>query len=164
MIAIEARGSRMTRYDFSALIEGGHTIGRLGLVVERGPAGVSANVRHVVWHSPPGVDFGYAGSGPSDLALSALCALISPPDPCDEERMSSLPPGSYERASANDRLWSMRTPSGERISRLAWRLHRPFETTFVMTMRGDFGYVPLEIMESWIDVQSRSIIERACRS
>jgi len=154
----------MNRHDFSALFEGRHTIGRLGLVVERGPAGVSANVRHVVWHSPSGMDFGYAGNGPADLALSTLCALISPPDLYDEDRMSTLPAESYERASVNDRLWSVRSPGGERISRLAWRLHRSFETTFVVTMRGEFGYVPLEIMDSWIDVQSRSMIERACRS
>lgn len=153
----------MTTHDFSALIGGRYTIGRLGLVVERGPVGVCANVRHVVWHSPSGLDFGYSGNGPADLALSALCALVPPPHLHDEARMSILPPESYRRASANHRLWSVDTPGGERISRLAWRLHRAFETTFVVTMRGDVGYVPVEIMESWIEVQSRGMIERACR-
>lgn len=152
----------MTRHHFSDLIEGRHTIGRLGLLVEKGPAGVYANVRHVVYHSPTGMNFGYAGAGPADLALSALCALIVPPDPDDEERMDTLPPESYARASANDRLWSVRTPDGERISRLALRLHDAFEATFVVTMRGDFGYVPIDIMDSWIEVQSRALIERSC--
>ena len=152
----------MTRYDFSALIEERHTIGRLGLLAERGAAGVCANVRHVVHHAPAGMDFGYAGPGPSDLALSALCALISPPDPCDEIRLDLLPEPSRPRAAANDRLWSMTTSGGERISRLAWRLHQSFETTFVMTMKGDVGYVPLDIMDSWIEVQSRALIERSC--
>lgn len=29
-------------------------------------------VRHVVWHSPTGFEYGYGGSGPADLALSIL--------------------------------------------------------------------------------------------
>lgn len=151
----------MTGHDFSALLERRHTIGRLGLLVERGAAGVSANVHHVVYHSPAGMEFGYAGAGPADLALSTLSALVAPPDPHDEGRLHTLPPSSYARAAANDRLWSIRTPGRERISRLAWRLHRSFETTFIVTMRGDCGYVPLEIISSWIEIQSRGLIERS---
>ena len=29
-------------------------------------------LRHVAWHSPDGFEWGYAGSGPADLALSIL--------------------------------------------------------------------------------------------
>ncbi len=34
-----------------------------------------ATVRHVVRHSPTGIEWGYSGSGPADLAWSVLLAL-----------------------------------------------------------------------------------------
>ncbi len=150
----------MTRNNFSALIATRCTIGRLGLVAERGPAGVFANVRHVVCHSPSGMDYGHAGPGSADLALSSLCAIIAPPDPAAERSLHSLSPPGYDEADADDRLWSVVTPRGERISRLAWRLHQPFKRTFVMAMKDDGPYVPLDIILSWIDVQSQALIER----
>ncbi|HZV49875.1 MAG TPA: DUF6166 domain-containing protein [Candidatus Dormibacteraeota bacterium] len=33
-------------------------------------------LRHVVYHSPAGLEFGYGGSGPADLALSLLADLF----------------------------------------------------------------------------------------
>lgn len=153
----------MTRNDFSALIEARYSIGRLGLVAERGSAGMFANVRHVVYHSPDGMDYGNDGIAAADLALSSLCALIDPPRPEDEERLYALGHAEYDRADVHDRLWSVRTPRHERISRLAWRLHQPFKRTFVTTMRGEGAYVPLDIMLSWIDVQSRALVERGGR-
>lgn len=153
----------MTRNEFSALIATQCTIGRLGLMAERGPAGVFANVRHVVCHSPRGIDYGHGGPGGADLALSSLCALIPPPDPAIERRQHSFVPPRYDEADADDRLWSVLTPRGERISRLAWRLHQPFKRTFVVAMKGDDPYVPLDIILSWIDVQSRALIDRDSR-
>jgi hypothetical protein len=35
-----------------------------------------ATVEHVVRHSPTGIEWGYAGSGPADLARSVLTALV----------------------------------------------------------------------------------------
>ena len=37
--------------------------------------GTIKNLRHRVYHSPTGMNWGYAGSGPSDLALSILWDL-----------------------------------------------------------------------------------------
>lgn len=41
---------------------------------EGGPGGSMRRerVEQVVWHSPTGLEYGYAGSGPADLALSVL--------------------------------------------------------------------------------------------
>ncbi len=59
--------------------------------VERMRTGAGAQVvafvngrplQHIVYHSPCGFEFGYAGSGPSDLALSILCDFFGEqPDP-----------------------------------------------------------------------------------
>jgi hypothetical protein len=38
-------------------------------------------LRHLVRHSPTGFEFGYAGSGPSDLARSIVGDLLNDPDP-----------------------------------------------------------------------------------
>jgi hypothetical protein len=37
-------------------------------------------LRHVVRHSPDGFEWGYAGSGPADLALSILSDYLDDPD------------------------------------------------------------------------------------
>jgi len=33
-------------------------------------------LKHVAYHSPSGLEWGYGGSGPADLALSILCDLL----------------------------------------------------------------------------------------
>src|SRR3990167_7995575 len=47
--------------------DGETTVTRLLMV-----AGPAEPLRHVVWHSPTGFEWGYHGSGPADLALSIL--------------------------------------------------------------------------------------------
>lgn len=42
--------------------------------------GIDRPVPHkYVYHSPTGMEFGYAGSGPSDLALNILAMFVPPP-------------------------------------------------------------------------------------
>lgn len=40
------------------------------------PEGQRYSLRHVVRHSPTGLEFGYGGSGPADLALSILTDAV----------------------------------------------------------------------------------------
>ena len=40
------------------------------------PDGKSRPLRHVKYHSPSGLSWGYQGSGPADLALSLLCDVL----------------------------------------------------------------------------------------
>jgi hypothetical protein len=154
-------GGIMGDYDFRALLRDPLPVDRIGLVVERGERGVRANVPHVVYHSPTGYNYGYAGAGPADLALSTLCALIPPPDPAAEERVRALGGSARKRADADDSLWSLTTPDGVRISRLAMRLHGFFQDTFVVAMKDDHAHVPIHILTSWIEVQSRALLERS---
>ncbi len=148
-------------YDFHQLLEASAPVDRLGLVVERGPNGVKANVPHVVWHSPSGMDFGFAGPAAADLALSTLCAIIPPPSTEDEVRSLNLQGLARRLADADDARWSVTTPSGVRISRLAWNLHDLFMRTFVTTMRDETGHLPVDIVRSWIDTQVQAMRDRA---
>ena len=47
-------------------------IGNQPVIVECPATGGSYALRHVVRHSPTGLQWGYGGSGPADLALSIL--------------------------------------------------------------------------------------------
>ncbi len=40
--------------------------------------GVTSRLKHIVRHSPTGLEFGYGGSGPADTALSILTDLLGP--------------------------------------------------------------------------------------
>lgn len=51
-----------------------------GTVYENGQSHYTRQyiVTHIVHHSPTGIEWGYGGSGPADLALSLLCDLGLP--------------------------------------------------------------------------------------
>lgn len=49
------------------------------------PDAVDATVPHIVDRSPTGFEYGYAGAGPHDLALSILNAFV-PPFYCGEKK------------------------------------------------------------------------------
>ena len=49
-----------------------------GVILRRYPDGIETNVPHlVVEHSPTGFEWGYEGSGPADLALNILEAILT---------------------------------------------------------------------------------------
>lgn len=69
--------------------------GVTGYLISRTPNGVICHVEgregarrkfpyrlnHLVLHSPAGLEFGYEGSGPADLARSLLADYLQDPDP-----------------------------------------------------------------------------------
>lgn len=73
-------------------------------------------------HSPTGFSIGYGGSGPADLALNVLAALIPITDQDD----------------------SMKCWDGTRVSGDAWRQHQLFKWTFIANMPEAGGTVPIE--------------------
>src|SRR5204862_6265890 len=93
-------GGATMYYDDDDLIEGfkQHDEGGPGRVTVAGEP-----LKHVVHHSPDGFQWGYGGSGPADLALSILSAVIGP----ETERVE---------------IWS--GTCGAR----AWRLHHAFKS------------------------------------
>lgn len=78
--------------------------------------GVRAQVRQVVWHSPTGLEYGYAGSGPADMALTILAHYKG----VEPERIEKLVHGSMAS-------WD----EGSDDERLVIRLHQAFKVRHV---------------------------------
>jgi hypothetical protein len=72
-------------------------------------------VTHVVHHSPTGLEYGYSGSGPTDLALTLLCHVFGVnPITFAEQVRGRLTPDPM-----TDNLWRLRCPFRDHfISRL----------------------------------------------
>lgn len=104
----------------------------VGLVCERLPDGrLAANIpQRFVWHSPTGFECGYLGSGPADLALNVLAALV--------------PLGS-------DGCEGWKIHDGQRVSATAGVLHQEFKERFVATMPRVGGTVPIAEIRSWLE-------------
>ncbi len=79
---------------------------------------------HVVHHSPTGFNVGYGGSGPADLALSILAAVIG-----DEQDTVTIFSG--------------------RCGRRAWQWHQAFKRDFVTRWGDDWG-VTVGDVRRWI--------------
>ena len=136
------------------------SLGRLGLIVERGDDGtVRANVAHIPVHSPTGFGVGYGGSGPADLALSVLHALLPPISESEEEAQYELDETSFAATLSNPSRWSESVgPNGTRVSRLAWQLHQGFKWKFIATMPREGGNIPINVILEWIDGERKLLI------
>lgn len=102
----------------------------VGLVCVRLSDGrLSCNVPHVViHHSPTGFECGYGGSGPAELALNVLHALLP-----------------YNGAGIRNAFGL-----GIAVSQDAFLLHQDFKRTFIEPMSRDGGRVPIEDIQQWI--------------
>lgn len=91
---------------------------------------VRTNVPHlVVSHSPNGFEFGYAGSGPADLALN-VCQWY----------LNGLGYRGKKRQCYDGKCWS-----------LAWILHQDFKRTFIETAHRDGAVIPFSQIKNWFD-------------
>lgn len=86
-------------------------------------------VRSVIHHSPTGFETGYGGSGPADLALNVLSALI--------------PPGEDDRSA-------VRCFRGQ-CSHSAWVLHQSFKEAFLTGMDERGESIPARIIRDWLE-------------
>ena len=82
------------------------------IVLWRTPEGEArASVPHVARHSPTGIEWGYGGSGPADLARSVLLALADEPtadalyQPFKHEVIGRVPPAGGVLRAADVRKW-----------------------------------------------------------
>ena len=107
----------------------GRRAGALGprLAVVRRPVDGVWNLRHIVYHSPDGFEWGYGGSGPADLALAILADHLGEPEALREALRS---------------LWAPRSK--------ALRLHQAFKRDFVERWRADSWLVRAEEIEDWL--------------
>ena len=147
-------------FDLSSLLSTEGSLERLGLIVERVGADIRANVAHIPCHSN-GFECGYGGSGPADLALAVLHALIPPPAQADEEKLWELDHSEFIKADEDPRLWSVEVgPDKARVSRLAYGLHQAFKSKFIATMPKEGGFVPIEQIRRFIETEGQQLRDR----
>jgi hypothetical protein len=95
---------------------------------------ISTNVPHLVaHHSPTGFEWGYGGSGPSDLALNIVEALL--------RRMD------YNGETTTD-VWDK-----SRIFRKSWELHHDFKRDFIAAVPEEGEIIPYNRVITWINMQ-----------
>jgi hypothetical protein len=144
----------------SKLFEGAGSIRELGLIVERRCDGeLVANVEHVRAHSKS-LECGYAGSGPADLALSALNALFPPQGGGSvDDAPAALTRGKGQGSGVNGAAAGGRDSLGAtvrlgweglEVSQLAWQLHHDFEAAFLVPMDEAGGWVETALMLTWV--------------
>lgn len=139
----------------AALFDQAGSLERHGLIVERTADGtVRANVAHVVSHSPTGFECGYGGSGPADLALSVMHALLPPVPEAEEAALDALDGRELEAALDDPMRTTVRAgASGQRVSALAWQLHQRFKADFIARMPREGGMVPIAEIRAWIEAE-----------
>lgn len=90
-------------------------------------------LHHVVRHSPTGMEWGYGGSGPADLALSILTDYLG------------------------DRIYAVHATDGCVEQRnglsLAEQLHQPFKWSFVASFPREGWSLTGEQIASWLRAQ-----------
>ena len=91
---------------------------------------VRTNVPHlVVHHSPNGFEFGYAGSGPADLALNVCQAYLN-----------SIGYNGEKSECFDGNCWS-----------LAWVLHQEFKRAFIADAPRKGIVIPMVEIKRWFD-------------
>lgn len=113
---------------------GAGALEEVGLVCERLADGrLATNIPHrFVWHSPTGFECGYCGSGPADLALNVLAALV----PLGEDGAEG---------------WEIY--DGQKVSATAGLLHQDFKEGFIARIPKEGGKVPIEAIRAWIEIK-----------
>lgn len=113
-----------------------------GIIIRRGADGVTeTNVPHlVVEHSPSGYEFGYAGSGPADLALNLAEAILRREGYRGEE---------------------VKTWDGGRCLRLAYEIYQEVKWRWIATIERVEG-VTLDYQEvaDYVKMQATKVLAR----
>lgn len=148
--------------DIHALISQEDSLKRFGLLVERDPEGnLCANVTHIPHHSLTGFECGYCGSGPADLALAVMHALIPPISDEEEQKMLELTGDAFDAAIASPAYSVSRVgPDDVRVSDLAYCLHQPFKEAFIAHLPKEGGHIPIEYIQNWI-ADATKVLARA---
>ena len=112
----------MTRGEASVVVQN---------VVDDGPSD-HRPLTHVSYHSPDGFEWGYAGSGPADLALAILADYFGEP------------PGFVLAALRS--LWTPRSKAAA--------LHQSFKEQFVATEHRDEWQLHSDVIATWLQAPS----------
>ena len=109
-----------------------------GIYMRRADDGsVFTNVPHlVVHHSPTGFEWGYGGSGPSDLALNICEALLR------------------QRGYKGERVQCYRG----KCLRMAYGLHTYFRDQFIVPLPHGGGDIPYDAAQEWITKKMQELL------
>ena len=117
-----------------------------GLVMRRDPSGELRSTRCGTFvstvprgPSPDGFEFGYGGSGPSDLALNAVEHLIQT---LAEEGVIDSPSDYYTEGDGD-------VQKGQ-VSKVAFQLARAFKAKFVAPVSQSGGAVEYGVLKTWL--------------
>lgn len=104
-----------------------------GFVIRRVQGEVVTNFpQAVIHHSPDGMEFGYGGSGPADMALNILEATL------------------VETGYQGER---MKCWKGDCFT-LAWNLHQAFKWAFIAPIpREDGAFIPFQDVLDFLGIQ-----------
>ena len=108
-----------------------------GVILRRTEQGVKTNVPWlVVDHSPTGFEWGYLGSGPADLALNILEAVLR---------------GDGHKGPKTKIMWN-----GNSVFAAAYGMHQEFKRRFIagVPAKGG-GVIPLEKIREFINRHNR---------
>lgn len=143
----------VTRGDMSEKrYRGTRVNGRCRVLVE--VDGDTMPLRHVVVHSPTGFEWGYAGSGPADLALSILADMLDE-QPADKELYTGFRPcpdcGGYE-GSTPERVDSCsRCDAAGELVVMCMRYHQRFNFDFIAKLDRDEPWaIEATAIEAWL--------------
>lgn len=105
-----------------------------GLVCERTSDGsLACNIpQRYKWHSPTGFECGYGGSGPADLALNVLAALV----PLKSDGAEGW------------QIWDK-----QHVSATAGILHQDFKEQFIARLPREGGTIPIADIRNWIEAK-----------
>lgn len=92
-------------------------------------------LRHVVYHSPDGFEWGYAGSGPSDLALSILADALG-------ERQTD------DQAKHHDVSGCPRS----------FKLHQDFKRQFILRFGPEWA-MGMATVKEWVETMEADALE-----
>jgi hypothetical protein len=100
-----------------------------GVILKRDEVGVGTNGQHhVVVHSPTGFEWGYAGSGPADLALNIVQTLLN------------------ERGYTGQRVDCYQGWCWDK----AWQLHQDLKFDIIARVPHEGATIPYELLSNWL--------------
>lgn len=110
------------------------------------------DLKHLVLHSPDGFEWGYYGSGPSDLALAILADFFGE-QPTDRElRQGHFDVKEEEFLEADKTSTIAELMERKRLQ--CSRYHQPFKEAFVAKFEKDAWKLEEKTVRRWVEEQS----------
>jgi hypothetical protein len=103
---------------------------------------VHTNVPHlVVNHSPSGFEFGYAGSGPADLALNICMWAYTQLEGVTGSALKTTDPDTVT-------VWG-----GQQVHRAVWDMYQDFKSQFIAPVPHEGGEIDTEKILKWVSTR-----------